>query len=1708
MKHNYTIPILKKVSSKPSTFSRKLIFRSLLVALLSFISFKVDAQVETESNDTPTASGVQRIYDDTGFSGTVESAGDVDYWQISKTAGDLSTYTLRLDIYNGTSQAAPVFLEKRSGGYDGTLISDVRVRSGFDGTQFYNLNIDYSGGDFYYVLKMVNEGPSAGYTYDYSIKDFSPATCTDPFSNTTVAVTSVTDTSLTINGLTFSAILASFGDRFLVSVSDTGSFTNHTDGFMDISVNTAYSGSGDQVVYTSDNGTITNPNIVVTGLDPNKEYFVKATVARDCTGYYKHSTGQTVSATTCGVIPAPITAVNLSPESETQFRINSFTGGSTNHGSSTLGYVVKLNTVDSFTNPSSGASLPTANSVYSGSGEQVIYAGNSATPNLAVTGLSSFTNYYVKVYTYNSCSGNNYFESTGFNTTLLSCGPPPTGYNNFLATTGGSVKAYSLAPVYNRDNNLVPSGLIIYINTENSFTDPEATYTTLPVANNDYQGAGQQAVVVGGLSSFFATTNNLIPNTTYYFRSYPYYTCGGTSYVNLTDFQEINLTTCNYSDNLASSPSFGNITDTSMEFNSFTALSPEAPATAPDGYVIRMNTINSFSSITNGTAVPTGNTNYSGSGEQVIYSGNSTSPNLNITGLSANTTYFFNIVAYYPSCDIDGILYQQAGYTFSKTNDASLVSPTITFNDIEKVVGDPNFNLVATSNSGGAISYQILNQTGLQTTTLSGTNNATVTLGTAGTVTIEATQEPSGGFAGGTATATLTITAPDATIGGDPFLLINSTLDLSTRITTNSNGAITYSIVDEPLGSSISGNILTSGTTPGGIIVKVSQEATLQYAATEFYTLVLIWDGTNFKFDRVFNLFDTTLQPGETFQLQEAKSFQNSAPVTYTIVPPDVTGSSVNNTTNVFTAGNPGSVILRATSPDGNFYNASSKDVTITIEGTSQTITFNALSDVTYGGANFNLTATASSGLAVSYVSSDPTIASISGSTVTIHKAGTVNITASQAGGGIYLPAPDVIQSLTVNPIIIVNQNVSLDTTGSVLCSTSATVSIDGSQTSVNYYLRDNSDNSIIEGPVAGTGNAISFATEQLSSDKTYNVIAVQDNQMLPTATNTLQMTATPLASVQTLDVKTVGLSQPDGQSAVVSVENSQAGVVYYLQDNATNEVLQGPLTGTEANVSFTSDAITADKTYKVIGTDANSSNGLRNTLRFDNVDDYVSIAPINSQLTNIGEATIETWVKIPTSDATDVDASIITFEGYGGDLASIVVPFYINISGGQIFAGNYNDDFDDGGPLNTPSYTYPVDTWFHVAATINGSSISFYVNGNLVGTNPSNQTFETFVLTSNIRLGRNYQNTSDSSKIFGGYLAQTRIWNGVRTQSEISSNMSTEFTNPQTNLVLNYNYDQTSGTSVTDESGNSNTGTLQNAAGDATNWVKDLFTNSPCGFVNMNNTVTATYAPLQDQIITFNSLSDVTYGDADFALTATSDSGLTVTYTSSDTSVATISGDTVTIVGEGTATITASQAGDATYNPATDVQQSLTVNKRDIVLIISGSKEYGEPEPNISYSLFPGSSLVSGDAFSGSLVREPGEDVGNYTINLGTLTAGPNYNISFFIPPTFDIYEREIEVTADSGTKVEGETDPALTYQITSGSLVSGDSFTGSLERNTGEAIGDYPITQGTLALGTNYQITFVGNTFSITRDALARWDGSTSSAWNVVTNFEDDIT
>jgi hypothetical protein len=91
-----------------------------------------------------------------------------------------------------------------------------------------------------------------------------------------------------------------------------------------------------------------------------------------------------------------------------------------------------------------------------------------------------------------------------------------------------------------------------------------------------------------------------------------------------------------------------------------------------------------------------------------------------------------------------------------------------------------------------------------------------------------------------------------------------------------------------------------------------------------------------------------------------------------------------------------------------------STEVPISVKG-NQTITFPTITDKTVGNAPFSLTATASSTLAVAY-STDSDKVTISGSMVTIVKAGRVVIKANQVGNSSFNAAPEVTRSFCIKP--------------------------------------------------------------------------------------------------------------------------------------------------------------------------------------------------------------------------------------------------------------------------------------------------------------------------------------------------------------------------------------------------------------------------------------------------------------------------------------------------------------------------------------------------------------------------------------------------------------------------------------------------------------------------------------------------------------------
>ena len=81
---------------------------------------------------------------------------------------------------------------------------------------------------------------------------------------------------------------------------------------------------------------------------------------------------------------------------------------------------------------------------------------------------------------------------------------------------------------------------------------------------------------------------------------------------------------------------------------------------------------------------------------------------------------------------------------------------------------------------------------------------------------------------------------------------------------------------------------------------------------------------------------------------------------------------------------------------------------------------------------------------------------------------------------------------------------------------------------------------------------------------------------------------------------------------------------------------------------------------------------------------------------------------------------------------------------------------------------------------------------------------------------------------------------------------------------------------------------------------------------------------------------------------------------------------------------------------------------------------------------------------------------------------SGNNYAITYVTNNTGEITKRDLAVTVDANQKkTYGESNPAAyTYSITSGTLATGDEFTGALSRDAGENVGEYTVNKNTLSI------------------------------------------
>lgn len=258
-----------------------------------------------------------------------------------------------------------------------------------------------------------------------------------------------------------------------------------------------------------------------------------------------------------------------------------------------------------------------------------------------------------------------------------------------------------------------------------------------------------------------------------------------------------------------------------------------------------------------------------------------------------------------------------------------------------------------------------------------------------------------------------------------------------------------------------------------------------------------------------------------------------------------------------------------------------------------------------------------------------------------------------------------------------------------------------------------------------------------------------------------------------------------------------------------------------------------------------------------------------------------------------------------------------------------------------------------------------------------------------------------------------------------------------------------------------------------------------------------------------------------------------TVTWTSSDPSVATVSDGTVTAIKAGETTITATAAGKPVTcivtvknPPAANLSPSVTgltissleygyskagsgsiiVNNTGDAATVSVNAAL-EKGTNSSFEItsnLPGNISAGGNA-SITVAAKSGLQAGDYTDKL-IITYDTNKTLIISVSVT--VTQREITVTADNKSKVYKEDNPALTYAITTGSLVSGDKLAVTLNTTaeTTSNAGNYDIVVD-VGSNPNYKITPQKGTLTITPKVITSVLFPTASGITVEQTLSESV-
>jgi hypothetical protein len=325
---------------------------------------------------------------------------------------------------------------------------------------------------------------------------------------------------------------------------------------------------------------------------------------------------------------------------------------------------------------------------------------------------------------------------------------------------------------------------------------------------------------------------------------------------------------------------------------------------------------------------------------------------------------------------------------------------TITFPIIGTQTVLTSVGLTATASSGLAITYSST------TPTICSVAGMTVSSLTKGTCTIHAAQAGNAAYSPATSVnQSFTVAGLAQTITFPTIAVQYAATTVGLTATASSGLTVTYTTTTPTICS-------VSGATASSLISGTCTIAAMQAGHSVYSAVTAVYHSFYINLAHQTITFSAVGSHVELTSVALSATASSGLAVSFASTTPAVCTVAASATTASLLA--PGTCTIHATQAGNAAYNlAPAVNQSFTVTQT-QTITFPAIA-AQYALTSVNLTATASSGLPVTYASTTPTICSVSGATASSLIGGTCTILATQAGNSAYGAAPAVYRSFYIN---------------------------------------------------------------------------------------------------------------------------------------------------------------------------------------------------------------------------------------------------------------------------------------------------------------------------------------------------------------------------------------------------------------------------------------------------------------------------------------------------------------------------------------------------------------------------------------------------------------------------------------------------------------------------------------------------------------------